>query len=99
MKLRTEVIAILCIGLACSVSIIKDIYNQQSPGLFGTTAVLSPPTSNFVRDAGYDTVEKFTEFVTGKGAAPAAPTRGSTKGPGGCGEGGGAGMRRGNFTQ
>jgi len=45
--------------------IIKDIYNQQTRGLFGTIAVLSPPIANFVKDAGYDTVEKFTEFVTG----------------------------------
>ena len=34
--------------------------------LFGTFAVLSPPIANFVKDAGYDTVEKFTEWVTGQ---------------------------------
>jgi hypothetical protein len=53
--------------------IIKDIYNQQSPGLFGTFVVLSPPIADFVRDAGYDTVEKLTEFVIDGGAAKAAP--------------------------
>ena len=53
--------------------IIKDIYNQQSPGLFGTFVVLSPPIADFVRDAGYDTVEKLTEFVTDGGAAKPAP--------------------------
>jgi hypothetical protein len=42
--------------------IIKDIYNQQDP-FFGTIAVLSPPIANFVKDAGYDTVEKSTEWV------------------------------------
>ncbi len=53
--------------------IIKDIYNQQSPGLFGTFVVLSPPIANFVRDAGFDTVEKLTAFVTDAGAAKPAP--------------------------
>jgi hypothetical protein len=61
--------------------IIKDIYNQQSPGLFGTFVVLSPPIADFVRDAGYDTVEKLTEFVTDAGAAKPAPKGG----PGGRG--------------
>ena len=52
--------------------IIKDIYNQQSPGLFGTFVVLSPPIANFVKDAGYDTVEKLTEWVTQPANPPAA---------------------------
>ncbi len=53
--------------------IIKEIYNTQDGWLFGTCAVLSPPIADFVRDAGYDTVEKFTEWVTGlkPGAKPA----------------------------
>ena len=53
--------------------IIKEIYNTQDAHLFGTCAVLSPPIANFVKDAGYDTVEKFTEWVTGQpiGAKPA----------------------------
>ena len=58
-------------------AIIKEIYGTQDGHLFGTCAVLSPPIANFVRDAGYDTVEKFTEWVTGQapGAkrAPAGP--------------------------
>jgi hypothetical protein len=44
--------------------IIKDIYNQQDGTLFGTCAVLSPPIANFVKDAGYDTVDKFTKWVS-----------------------------------
>ena len=56
--------------------IIKDIYSQQSPGLFGTFVVLSPPIADYVRDAGYDTVEKLTEFVTDAGAAKPAPKGG-----------------------
>ena len=43
--------------------IIKDIFNTQSPTLFGACAVLSPPIANFVKDAGYDTVEKFTQWL------------------------------------
>jgi len=53
--------------------IIKEIYHNQDGTLFGTCAVLSPPIANFVKDGGYDTVEKFTEWVTGlkPGAKPA----------------------------
>jgi hypothetical protein len=43
--------------------IIKDIFNTQDSGLFGASAVLSPPIANFVKDAGFDTVEKFTEWL------------------------------------
>jgi hypothetical protein len=52
---------------------IKEIYNTQDGYLFGTCAVLSPPIANFIKDAGYDTAEKFTEWVTGlqPGAKPA----------------------------
>ena len=42
--------------------IIKDIAKQQDP-MYGTIAVLSPPIADFVRDAGYDTVEKFTDWI------------------------------------
>jgi hypothetical protein len=56
--------------------IIKEIYNEQDGWLFGTCAVLSPPIANFVRDAGYDTVEKFTEWVTGLPAGAKPATRG-----------------------
>ncbi len=45
--------------------IIKEIYGTQDGHLFGTCAVLSPPIANFVKDAGYRTVEEFTEWVTG----------------------------------
>jgi hypothetical protein len=88
--------------------IIKDIYIQQNPGLFGTFVVLSPPIANFVKDAGYDTVEKLTEWVTGQAAgamaaAPKAPPPGAQgAGPGGAAPkakpgGGGFGMGS-NFT-
>jgi hypothetical protein len=43
--------------------IIKDIYKTQDGTLFGTCAVLSPPIADFVKDAGFDTVEKFTKWV------------------------------------
>ena len=56
--------------------IAKDIYNQQSPGLFGTILVLSPPIADFVRDDGYDTVEKFTEFVTEASTKPKPKPKG-----------------------
>jgi len=58
--------------------IIKDIYNQQDP-MFGTIAVLSPPIARFVADAGYDTAEKFTEWVmqsANSSAAALSPARG-----------------------
>ncbi|HSW40605.1 MAG TPA: hypothetical protein VLL97_14050 [Acidobacteriota bacterium] len=45
--------------------IIKDIYDGQD-FMFGTLAVLSPPIANFVRDAGHETIEAFTTFVTGR---------------------------------
>ena len=56
--------------------IVKDIFSQQDM-MFGTIAVLSPPIANFVKDAGFDTVEKFTEFVT------EAPAGGAGMFPGG----------------
>ena len=43
--------------------IIKDIYKTQDGSLFGTCAVLSPPIADFVKDAGYDTVDKFTKWI------------------------------------
>ncbi len=81
--------------------IIKEIYDEQSPGLFGTFVVLSPPIANFVKDAGYDTVEKLTEWVTGSANPPAAaaqakpPAGAPAGGPGGRGPGGPGG--RGGF--
>jgi hypothetical protein len=52
--------------------IIEDIYEQQNPGLFGTFVVLSLPIANFVKDAGYDTVEKLTQWVTQPANPPAS---------------------------
>ena len=70
--------------------IIKNIYDQQDP-MFGTIAVLSPPIADFVRDGGFDTVEKFTEWVTGVAlnavpkpkAGATSAERGAVNGPGG----------------
>ncbi len=42
--------------------IIKKILNDQDL-LFGATTVLSPIVANFVKEAGYDSVERFTEFI------------------------------------
>lgn len=42
--------------------IIKDIFDQQG-FLFGACAVLSPPIANFVKNAGYNTVEEFEKFL------------------------------------
>jgi len=52
--------------------IIKDIFNTHDSGLFGATAVLSPPIANFVRNAGYETVESFTQYLmeAAKGEEP-----------------------------
>ena len=62
--------------------IIKDIYNQQD-AMFGTIAVLSPPIARFIADAGYDTAEKFTEWVMQSGNSPAAATP-PARGPAGA---------------
>jgi hypothetical protein len=68
--------------------IIKDIFAQQD-SMHGTIAVLSPPIANFIKDAGYDTVEKFTAFVTARDSSGGGP--GGPGGPGG-GRGFGGGM-------
>jgi hypothetical protein len=60
--------------------IIKDIYNQTD-GMFGSIAVLSPPIANFVKDGGYATGEDFTKWVQTPDGTPAAPAAG----PGGPG--------------
>ena len=49
-------------------NIIKNIFDQQG-SLFGATAILSPPIANFVRDAGFSTVEDFEKFLS----TPAQP--------------------------
>jgi hypothetical protein len=62
--------------------IIKEIYNTQDGSLFGTCAVLSPPIADFIKDAGYDTVDKLTEWVTGlkPGDKPTYDRRGINSG-------------------
>jgi hypothetical protein len=47
--------------------IIKDVFDQQG-FLFGSCAVLSPPIADFVKNAGYATVEDFEKYL-----APAMP--------------------------
>jgi len=42
---------------------IKDIFYTQDSNLFGATAILSPPIANFVKDAGYGTVENFEKWL------------------------------------
>jgi hypothetical protein len=75
--------------------IIKDIHEQQNPGLFGSFFILSPPIANFVKDAGYDTVEALNKYVTQPDpSAPPAPTPAAKPGgpgakPGGFGMFGG----------
>jgi hypothetical protein len=46
---------------------IKDIFDQQG-SLFGACAILSPPIANFVKNAGFATVEEFEKYL-----APSAP--------------------------
>jgi hypothetical protein len=41
---------------------IKNIFNDQDL-MFGAFAVLSPPIANFVKDAGYGTIEEFKEWL------------------------------------
>ncbi len=41
---------------------IKTIFSLQDQ-MFGAAAVLSPPIANFVRNAGFETIEKFKEFL------------------------------------
>jgi uncharacterized membrane protein YgcG len=73
--------------------IIKDIYEEQNPGLFGTFVVLSPPIADFVRDAGFDTVAKLNEWITQPADQPAAP-KASAQPPAGA-RAGGAGAQAG----
>jgi len=74
--------------------IIKEIYNEQNPGLFGTFIILSPPIANFVKDAGYDTIDKLNKFVTqpDPAAQPAAAPAAKPGGRGGFGMMGGGGV-------
>jgi hypothetical protein len=65
--------------------ILKKIVNDQD-GLFGAIAVLSPPVANYIKEAGYDTVEKLTQYLLapaeGQPAKPPLP-----KGPPGMSRG------------
>jgi hypothetical protein len=47
--------------------IIKDIFAQQG-FLFGSCAILSPPIANFIKNAGYDTIDDFEKWL-----APPSP--------------------------
>jgi hypothetical protein len=51
---------------------IKNIFDQQG-SLFGATAILSPPIANFVKEAGYNTVEDFEKFLSTPAQAPKTP--------------------------
>ncbi len=62
--------------------IVKKIVNDQD-GLFGATVVLNPTVANFIKEAGYDTVEKFTQWLlapaegqAGEASPKAKPGRG-----------------------
>jgi len=61
-------------------NIIKNIFDQQG-ALFGATAILSPPIANFVRDAGYNTVEDFEKFLSAPPPSAKAPAGAQAKGP------------------
>jgi hypothetical protein len=53
--------------------IIKDIFKTQAPFLFGATAVLSPPIANFVKNAGYNSVDDFKKFLMAPDTAGGQP--------------------------
>jgi len=48
---------------------LKNIVNDQGR-LFGAMAVLSPPVANYIRDEGFDTVEKLMEWLQPAGGPP-----------------------------
>jgi hypothetical protein len=52
--------------------IAKKIVNDQD-GLFGALLVLNPTVANFIKEAGYDTVEKFTDYLLAPAEGQAAP--------------------------
>jgi hypothetical protein len=49
--------------------ILKDIFAQQG-SLFGSCAVISPPIANFIKDAGYKTLDDFEKWATPPPAFP-----------------------------
>jgi len=48
---------------------LKEIVNGQG-SLFGAMAVLNPTVANFIKDQGFDTVEKLTEWLQPAGGPP-----------------------------
>jgi hypothetical protein len=69
-------------------AIVKKIVNDQD-GLFGALVVLNPTVSTFIKEAGFDTVEKFTEYLLAPAAGqppqappPAKEPSPKAKGPG-----------------
>lgn len=73
-------------------AIIKGIYEQQNPGLFGTFIILSPPIANFVKDAGYDSIDKLNKYITAPDPNAPAPPAAKPGGRGGFGMMGGGGV-------
>ena len=59
--------------------ILKKIVSDQDT-LFGALAVLSPPVANYIKEAGYDTVEKLTEYLLAPAEGQRAPEP-AAKGP------------------
>jgi hypothetical protein len=49
--------------------IFKDIFSQQG-SLFGSCAVISPPIANFIKDAGYETLDDFEKWAAPPPASP-----------------------------
>ncbi|HTY61698.1 MAG TPA: hypothetical protein VMG30_05520 [Acidobacteriota bacterium] len=64
---------------------LKKIVNDQD-GLFGAIAVLSPPVANYIKEQGYDTVDKLTQYLLppagGQPAGTPAAKGPAPKGPG-----------------
>lgn len=60
--------------------ILKKIVNDQD-GLFGAMAVLSPPVANYIKEAGYDSVEKLTQYLLAPAEGQAAKKPPMPKGP------------------
>ena len=59
--------------------ILKKIVSDQDT-LFGALAVLSPPVANYIKEAGYDTVEKLTEYLLAPAEGQRTPEP-AAKGP------------------
>jgi hypothetical protein len=57
--------------------ILKDIFDQQG-FLFGSCAIISPPIANFIKNAGYETIEDFEKWAA---PTPSFPKMAAAKGP------------------